>query len=84
MANTNDPMKMMAEYQQAWIQAWTNGSKHCFDMWQRMIDLQQQMVEKAMQQAAAHHRTHVEISDGPSFTDKYGKRAHDIDPERDV
>lgn len=83
MANT-DPFKIAAEYQNAWVEAWSSTSKHMFDMWRRMFDLQQQVIEKAAQQAAAHHRSHVEIADGPAFTDKYGKRSHDIDPERDV
>lgn len=75
-----DPVKNIAEYQTAWVQAWMAGTRHAFEMWRHMLDLQQSFLA----QAARQHRDHVEIASGPSFTDKYGKRAHDIDPERDV
>jgi hypothetical protein len=29
-------------------------------------------------------RNHVEIAQGPTFHDHYGRRLHDIDPEHDV
>lgn len=76
-----DPLKNTADIQRAWLEAWGNGTRHWIEMWRHVIDLQQHFLVSAAQQ---HHRWHTEISDGPSFTDKYGKRAHDIDPERDV
>lgn len=75
-----DPMKNFNEYQAAWMQAWMAGARNAVDMWRHMVGLQQDFLV----QAAKHHRDHVEIASGASFTDKYGKRAHDIDPERDV
>lgn len=74
-----DPMKNLNEYQAAWIQAWMAVTRHAVDMWRHMVEMQQTLLVHA-----ARHRDHVEIASGPSFTDKYGKRAHDIDPERDV
>lgn len=76
----HDPLKTMVELQRIWLEAWASGSRQVFDVWRHMFDVQQHFLKKA----AEHHRRHIEISDGPSFTDKYGKRAHDIDPERDL
>ncbi|MGE5537582.1 MAG: hypothetical protein ACM33T_00320 [Solirubrobacterales bacterium] len=76
---TQDPLKTMAEFQKAWMEAWSNATRQTFELWRHMFELQHHFIHRA-----THHRSHVEISDGPSFTDKYGKRSHDIDPERDV
>ena len=77
---SNDPIKTMVELQRVWLEAWASGSRQAFDVWRHVFDLQQQLIKNAAEQ----HRRNIEISDGASFTDKYGKRAHDIDPERDV
>jgi hypothetical protein len=75
-----DPYKDLSELQHAWLQAWANSVQHALECWQHVFDLQQNFVRNAQEQ----HRNHIEIACGPSFLDKYGKRAHDIDPERDV
>lgn len=79
MADT-DPIKTVTDMQRAWMDAWAVQSQAAVTLWTHLLDMQQSFFKHA----SAHHRTHVELPDGPSFTDKYGKRAHDIDPERDV
>lgn len=78
---SNDPFKNMTDFQRMWLESWANGTRQMVEIWRHMFDVQQNFLKKAAEQ---HHRWHTEISDGASFTDKYGKRAHDIDPERDV
>jgi hypothetical protein len=75
-----DPMKDFGNFQTAWFQAWAQASRQSLELWKHMIEAQ----HKLLHQVSAYHRDHVEIATGPSFTDKYGKRSHDIDPERDV
>lgn len=76
----SDPYKGLAEFQMAMLVGWTNAFRHTLTYWRHCVDVQRHFLEHATGQ----HRSHVEISEGPSFTDKYGRRAHDIDPERDV
>lgn len=75
----NDPLKNLSSMQMAMVEAWANSTRHMLDAWRHMIELQQRFLRHP-----DYHRTHVEIDRGPSFTEKYGRRAHDIDPERDV
>lgn len=75
-----DPYKDLTAMQTAWMQAWANSAQHMFQCWQHVFSMQQSFLKHA----EIHHRDHVEIARGASFTDKYGKRSHDIDPERDV
>lgn len=77
MAN---PYKNFSELQAAWMGAWLSSMQHMMQCWGHVYDLQQSFLKHA----EAHHRSHVEIARGPSFLDKYGRRSHDIDPERDV
>lgn len=77
MAN---PYKDLNSLQSAWLEAWSMSFQNVFQCWRHMFDLQQNFLKHAEQ----HHRAHVEIARGASFLDHYGKRAHDIDPERDV
>lgn len=80
MANKNAQYDF-TELQRAWLEAWANGARSMIEGWRHIFEMQQKFLTSAAEQ---HHRYRTEISDGPSFTDKYGKRAHDIDPERDV
>ncbi len=64
----------------AWVEAWTMSVQTMFQFWGRLFDMQRDFMNKAEE----HQRRAVEIAQGPSFLDRYGKRAHDIDPERDV
>ncbi|MGE4280736.1 MAG: hypothetical protein AB7G62_14195 [Magnetospirillum sp.] len=75
-----DPFKAFAEFQNAWFRAWMNSTQNFAGMAQHYLEMQQ----KFFSQAVKYQRDHIEIATGPSLTDKYGKRAHDIDPERDV
>lgn len=64
----------------AWLEMWATSAQHMFQCWRHMFELQQNFLKQAQE----HHRSHIEIASGASFLDRYGKRAHDIDPERDV
>lgn len=75
-----DPFKAIAEFQNAWFKAWLNSTQSVGGMFQHFLEMQQKMFTHAVK----YQRDHIEIATGPSLTDKYGKRAHDIDPERDV
>lgn len=75
-----DPYKSFADLQLAMFQAWGAVATGTCEYWRHCLDMQQQF----LRHTAAHQRDHVEIASGPSFTDKYGRRCHDIDPERDV
>ncbi|MBC7951886.1 MAG: hypothetical protein H7Z12_08745 [Rhodospirillaceae bacterium] len=75
-----DPYKNLSAMQTAWMQAWANSAQQMFQCWQHVFNMQQGFLKHA----DIHHREHVEIASGASLTDKYGKRSHDIDPERDV
>jgi anti-sigma regulatory factor (Ser/Thr protein kinase) len=77
MAN---PYKDLSSFQAAWMEAWANSVQHAFQCWRHMFELQQNF----LQHAEKHHRSHIEIASGASFMDRYGRRSHDIDPERDV
>jgi hypothetical protein len=76
----NNPYKSLNDLQTVWLDSWTAAFQHMFHCWQHMAELQQNFLRQAHQ----HHRDHIEIACGASFLDKYGRRAHDIDPERDV
>lgn len=75
-----DPYKNFTEIQTAWLQAWANSVQSMFQCWRHMYDVQQTFLKHVEK----HHRDHLEIASGASFLDKYGKRSHDIDPERDL
>lgn len=75
-----DPLKNLSEMQTAWFQAWATATRHSLEMWRHAIDMQNNLLHHAVK----HSREHIEIATGASLTDKYGKRSHDIDPERDV
>lgn len=75
-----DPFKDLTSFQTAWLQAWMAASRQSMEMWKHVIEMQHKLLHQTMKV----HRDHVEIATGASLTDKYGKRARDIDPERDV
>lgn len=77
MAN---PYQDLTDLQTAWLAAWANSAQHMMQCWRHVFELQQNFIQNAQQ----HHRNHIEIACGPSFLDKYGRRSHDIDPERDL
>lgn len=70
----------LSGFQNAWMEAWATSIQHSFQCWRHLFELQSNFLKHAQQ----HHRDHIEIASGASFLDRYGKRAHDIDPERDV
>jgi hypothetical protein len=73
-----DPFKNVLEMQSAMLEGWLSSCRHAMQCWQRWADMQGHFLHHAS------HRGKLEIAKGPSFTDHYGKRSHDIDPERDV
>lgn len=73
-----DPYKNLVSMQTAVMEGWVNSARHVFECWRHCLDVQQSFLHDS------HRRCSVVISEGPSLTDKYGKRSHDIDPERDV
>lgn len=75
-----NPFMYLIEWQMAWLEACSASMRHAQQCWQHMGLLQSDFY----QQMQRHQRNHIEIATGPSFLDKYGKRARDIDPERDV
>ena len=76
-----DPFfKAFSELQTAWFKSWLSATQSFGVVVQHMLDMQHKMLRHAVK----YQRDHVEIATGPALTDKYGKRAHDIDPERDV
>jgi hypothetical protein len=79
MANPN-PYKNITDLQTAWMEAWAQSVRNAFQCWCHMFEMQQGFLKHVEK----HHRDHIEIACGASFLDKYGRRAHDIDPEHDV
>lgn len=75
-----DPFKAFTEFQNAWLQAWMASAQSMGRVVQHVFEMQQ----KFLGHAVKYQRDHIEIATGASLTDHYGKRAHDIDPERDV
>lgn len=75
-----NPYKDIGDLQAAWLSAWTVSAQQVFQCWRHMFELQQSVLK----QTAEHQRDHIEIATGASFLDRYGKRSHDIDPEKDV
>ena len=74
-----DPITAFVTLQSAMIEGWFRSAQAMSSCWRRSCDAQLCMLT-----AATHHRWHAESPSGPSLTDKYGRRCHDIDPERDV
>lgn len=74
------PMKSIFDLQLVALQTMTVAMKETFEFWRRLLEVQ-------MRAPGAPHpdrRTHDEIAQGATLTDHYGRRGHDIDPERDV
>lgn len=77
MAN---PYKGLTDLQTVWLEAWATSAQHVFQCWRHMAEIQHGLFKHAEQ----HGRRTIQIATGASFLDKYGRRSHDIDPERDV
>lgn len=74
-----DPVRSMTMMQSAMVEGWLAMARHGIDCWCHCLAVQHEFLHHACQQ-----RCHSEIPTGPSLTDGYGRRAHDIDPEHDV
>lgn len=74
------PVKSIFELQMVAWQTMTVAMTQVGDFWVRMFATQMQ----ALGMAQPDRRTHNEIAHGASLTGHYGRREHDIDPERDV
>lgn len=76
----NAPMKSVFDMQLMAVQTMSAAFAQALEFWSRMFEVQM----GSLRVAAGDRRTHAEIAKGPALTDHYGKREHDIDPERDV
>jgi hypothetical protein len=76
----NAPMKSVFDLQMGALQTMTVAMTQMAEFWVRMFQTQMQ----ALGMAQPDRRTHDEIAHGATLTDHYGRREHDIDPERDV
>jgi hypothetical protein len=74
-----DPFKAWMAYQQVLLDGWSQAARLTWGMWQRCADAQWRLMSAAVQPPRRD-----QCSTEASFTDCYGRRAHDIDPERDV
>ena len=74
-----DPVSAFATLQSAMLEGWFRTAHSMTECWRRSCDAQLFLLN-----SAGRHRSQAEIPSGPSLTDKYGRRCHDIDPERDV
>ena len=75
-----DSLGFMFQGPNALLQLWLAG----ISSYQRMLKLQSDFVHLADHPAPHVRRPTAVPPPGPSFTDNYGKRVHDIDPEHDV
>lgn len=73
-----DPLKAWGTLQAASIEGWARSAQCVLNYWSHCIDMQHRFLQPP------HQRCQTQIATGPSLTEKYGKRSHDIDPERDV
>lgn len=74
------PMKSIFDLQLVALQTMTVAMTQAFEFWLRLFEIQM----RALGATQPDRRTHDEIAHGASLTDHYGRREHDIDPERDV
>ncbi len=75
-----DPFRTVLALNQALLESWLNSSALMMRVWEQTLGLHEHLIHQADEIV----RCRFEIDDGPSFIGKYGKRHHDIDPERDV
>ncbi len=68
-------MKQLFEVQKEIALLWV-------DMWLKVVDVGMDLHATASKNVNEYVRKTVEISQGPSLTDKYGKRKGDVDPEK--
>jgi hypothetical protein len=74
-------MKSVFDLQLVALQTMTVAMTQAFEFWLRLLDTQMRALGVAHPE---ERRTHDEIARGATLTDHYGRREHDIDPERDV
>jgi len=72
------PMRAMSTLQNGYLEGCCRVVQLQLGYWRHCFDVQSRFMREPRQ------RQKVELAQGPSLTDHYGKRAHDIDPERDV
>lgn len=68
-------MKQLFEIQKDVLTLWV-------DMWLKVVDVGMDLHATATKNVNDYVRKAIVIDDSPSLTDKYGKRSHDIDPEK--
>ncbi len=72
--------KAWLAYQTAVVDGWTGMWRLGLCSWERYAALQMELLNGG----APPRRQGDRCPSGASFTDGYGRRVHDIDPERDV
>ena len=68
-------MKQLFDVQKEMLNLWV-------DMWLKVVDVGMDLHATATKNVNDYVRKAIVIDDSPSLTDKYGKRSHDIDPEK--
>lgn len=74
------PTKSFFELQLVALQTMTVAMTEAFEFWRSLLEVQM----RASGSPHPDRRTHDEIAQGATLTEHYGRREHDIDPERDV
>jgi hypothetical protein len=75
-----DSMNPIVALQTMVFWQWASGVRQALALWRGSWRIQQDLLLPQ----TGERRRRIEIADGPSLTDRYGRRGRDIDPERDV
>jgi len=78
MVNMMYPNQYMTAVQANCLRGWFNAIQQTTAYWQHCFAFQAKFLHSDVRRIGA------EPTHGASLTDGYGKRSHDIDPERDV
>jgi hypothetical protein len=71
-------MKALATLQTGYLEGCCSLVQHQLAYWRHCFDVQARFMQEP------HKRRQTVVARGPAWTDHYGRRAHDIDPERDL
>lgn len=74
-----NPFSAAMTVQSAMIEAWMKAAGAGTECWRQWFTMQQNLLKEL-----PYNRWHTIVPNGASFLDGYGRRTHDIDPERDV
>lgn len=74
-----NPFTAVLSLQTAMFESWVKAMGAGSECWRQWFVLQQNLLKEL-----PYNRWHTIMPKGASFLDGYGRRCHDIDPERDV